>query len=102
MTAGDEAFNLTFVLEQERVDVLLVQHAGSLGLGENEVAEEEQAEPAVEGDPILVILLAFFFHAGGRERVIACGWHMGGGMTYQPRMKTVHDSASRTTDKTTQ
>lgn len=23
-------------------------------------------------------------------------------MTYQPRMKTVHDSANRTTDKTTQ
>lgn len=49
---GDEAFDLTFVLEEEGVDVLLVEHASTLGLGEHEVAQEEQTEPAVEGEPV--------------------------------------------------
>lgn len=66
MAAGDEAFDLAFVLVQERVDILLVQDAGPLGLGENEVAEEEQAEPAVEWEPIALLGFVFLFtqHTG--------------------------------------
>jgi hypothetical protein len=51
MGAADELLDLALVVLQERVDVVLVEEAGALRLRENEVGEEEEADPAVEGDP---------------------------------------------------
>lgn len=47
----DEFFDLGFVVLEEWVDVGLVDDAGALGLGEDEVEEEEKADVGVEGNP---------------------------------------------------
>lgn len=52
MAAVEELLDLPFVPEQERIDVLLVEHASTLGLRENQIAEEKQTEPAVEREPV--------------------------------------------------
>lgn len=51
MGRGDEVFYLLLVGVQPGLDVGLVDEAGALGLGEDEVEEEEEAEVGVEGDP---------------------------------------------------
>lgn len=48
---GDEFLDGGFVFFESRVDVFLVDVPGALGLGEDEVEEEEEAEVGVEGDP---------------------------------------------------
>ena len=48
---GDELFDGGFVFFEARVDVFFVDEARTLGLGENEVEEEEQADVGVEGNP---------------------------------------------------
>ena len=40
MGAGDELVDLGFVLFQPGVDVLFIDEAGTLGLGEDEIEEE--------------------------------------------------------------
>lgn len=60
MAAGDEILDLPFVLRQERVDVLLVQHDCTLGLRKHEIAEEKETDPAVEGEPIFFFLAVSF------------------------------------------
>lgn len=52
MAAVEELLNLPFVPEQEWIDVLLVEHTSTLGLRENQIAEEKQTEPAVEREPV--------------------------------------------------
>lgn len=51
MCGGDEVVDCELVVVQEGVDVLLVEDAGALGLWEDEVEEEKEAEPGVEWDP---------------------------------------------------
>lgn len=52
MGVGDEVLDLALVLGEERVDVGLVEEAGALGLGEDEVEEEDEADVGVERDPV--------------------------------------------------
>lgn len=54
MTAPDKLFNLAFVLLEERIDVLQIQQAGALSLGEDEIAEEKETDPAIEGEPAAI------------------------------------------------
>lgn len=51
MGIRDEVVNFRFVLSKEGVDVGLVEEACALGLGQNEVGEEEEAEVGVKGEP---------------------------------------------------
>lgn len=51
MGAGDELVDVGLVVLEEGVDALLVDDAGALGLGEDEVEEEEETDVAIEGDP---------------------------------------------------
>lgn len=51
MGIRNEAVNFRFVLGKERVNVGLVEEACALGLGQNEVGEEEEAEVGVERKP---------------------------------------------------
>ena len=51
MDIGDDAVDFCFVLDEEGLDVACVEEAGALGLGQDEVGEEEEAEGAVEGEP---------------------------------------------------
>lgn len=48
---GDEDVDVVFVGGEEGVDVGLVDETGALGLGEDEVGEEEEAQIGVEGEP---------------------------------------------------
>lgn len=48
---GDEVVDCEFVGLEEGVDVLSVEDFGALGLGEDEVEEEDEADPGVERDP---------------------------------------------------
>lgn len=70
MGRGDEVVDVVFVGGEERVDVRLVEEAGPLGLGEDEVGEEEEAEVGVKGEP-----------CGGRDGLVGGGewWVLGGG-----------------------
>jgi hypothetical protein len=52
---GDELFDGGLVLLEARVDVFFVDEAGALGLGEDEVEQEEEADVGVEGDPAPVL-----------------------------------------------
>lgn len=49
--AGDEVVDRELVVVEEGVDVHLVEDAGALCLGEDEIEEEAEAEPGVEWDP---------------------------------------------------
>ena len=49
MGGDDEIVNVVFVVGEERVDVGLVDEPCALGLGEDEIAEEEETEGGVEG-----------------------------------------------------
>ena len=49
---GDEGFDVGFVVGEEGVDVLLVDGTGALGLWEDEVGEEEEADVGVEREPV--------------------------------------------------
>lgn len=51
MGGYDEGVDVVFVVGEEGVDVGLVEEAGALGLGEDEVGEEEEADVGVEGEP---------------------------------------------------
>lgn len=51
MRVGDESLYLGLMLREEGVDVGLVEEAGALSLGQDEVGEDEEAEVGVEGDP---------------------------------------------------
>ena len=51
MGGDDEAIDVVLVLREEGVHVGGVEELGALGLGEDEVGEEEEAEKGVEGDP---------------------------------------------------
>lgn len=49
MGGDDEVVDVVFVVGEEGVDMGLVDEFCALGLGEDEVAEEEEAEGGVEG-----------------------------------------------------
>jgi len=51
MSIADEVVNLLFVMVEERVDVVMVDDLRALGLGKDEVGEEDETDPAVEWDP---------------------------------------------------
>jgi len=51
VSRGDEIVDLGFVGLEEGVQVGLVEDFSALSLWEDEVEEEEEAEPSVEGDP---------------------------------------------------
>lgn len=55
---GDEVLDGGFVVLEPGVDVGLVDDARALGLGEDEVEEEEQADVGVKGDPVIVLVSA--------------------------------------------
>lgn len=55
MGRGDEVVDSEFVSLEEGVDVFLVENFGALGLGEDEVEEEDEADPGVEWDPVKVM-----------------------------------------------
>jgi hypothetical protein len=48
---ADEDFDLVLMVGDEGFDVVGVEELGTLGLGEDEVGEGEEADPAVEGEP---------------------------------------------------
>lgn len=52
MCAGDEMLDFAFVVDEEGLDVFDVESCCALGLWEDEVGEGEQAQPAVEGNPV--------------------------------------------------
>lgn len=51
MGIRDKVVNFRFILGKEWVDVGLVEEACALGLGQNEVGKEEEAEVGVEREP---------------------------------------------------
>lgn len=51
MRRGDEVLDCAFVVLEPGVDVGCVEDAGALGLREDEVEEEEEADVGVEGNP---------------------------------------------------
>jgi hypothetical protein len=51
MGLGDEGFDFCFVVMEERVDVLDVDELCALRLWEDEVEEDRETNPRVEGDP---------------------------------------------------
>jgi len=51
MSGRYEVIDGEFVVFEKRVDVGLIENAGALALGENEVEEEAEADPGVERDP---------------------------------------------------
>lgn len=53
MGRRDEFVNFVFMMSEKRVDLLLVEESGALGLGEDEVGEDDEAEVGVEGEPEL-------------------------------------------------
>lgn len=48
---ADEDLDLTLMVGDEGLDVVGVKEFCALGLGEDEVGEGEEADPAVEGEP---------------------------------------------------
>ena len=53
MSTRNELVDLVFVLFEPWVDVLFVDDTRTLGLGEDEVEEEDETDIRIEGDPIL-------------------------------------------------
>lgn len=51
MSLGDEDIDIVFVMSQERVDVSLIEELCALGLGQDEVGEQDETEVGVEGHP---------------------------------------------------
>ncbi len=51
MRVRDEDIDVMLIVREERVHVPLVEEARTLGLGQDEVGEEEEAEGGVEGEP---------------------------------------------------
>ena len=49
MGGDDEIINVVFVMRKKRMDVGLIDELCALGLGEDEVAEQEEADGGVEG-----------------------------------------------------
>jgi len=47
----DEDVDVGFVLSDEGLYIGLIEEAGALGLGQDEVGEQEEAEVGVEGKP---------------------------------------------------
>jgi len=47
----DEDVDVGFVLGDEGLYIGLIEEAGALGLGQDEVGEQEEAEVGVEGKP---------------------------------------------------
>lgn len=48
---ADELFDFSFMVIEERVHVVLVEQTGTLCLGEDEVRQEKETEPAIERQP---------------------------------------------------
>jgi hypothetical protein len=48
---ADEDVDVRFVFHYEGLNVGVIQEFGALGLGEDEVGEEDEADPGVEGEP---------------------------------------------------
>lgn len=48
---ADKGFDLAFMVGDEGFDIVGIEEFGALGLGEDEVGEREEADPAVEGEP---------------------------------------------------
>lgn len=51
MRFADEDIDVVLVVGEEGVDVGLVEEFGALGLREDEVGEDDEAEESVEGEP---------------------------------------------------
>lgn len=51
MCLADEVVDLSLMVDDEGLEVGEVEVFGALGLREDEVEEEEEAEPGVEGHP---------------------------------------------------
>lgn len=51
MGIRNESVNFRFILGKEGVNVGLVEDACALGLGQNEIGEEEEAEVGVKREP---------------------------------------------------
>ena len=49
--ASDEFLDFALMLLKEWVDVFLEEDAGALGLREDKIREEEETDPAIEGEP---------------------------------------------------
>ena len=97
----DEVLYVRLVLLEVRVDVGLVDEAGALGLWEDEVEEEAEADVGVEGDPTGEgeSLLAWGPLARGKGSLRA---GMGGALTHQQRIHSVQDSTRSAQARTTQ
>lgn len=89
MGTTDQFLDLPLVVCQERIHIILVEEASTLGLRQDEIAQEEEADPAVEGEPVEYVLADEL----PRENTVT---------PYHPMINTVHDSTSRITDRTTQ
>jgi hypothetical protein len=48
---ADEEVDVRFVFHDEGLNVGVIEEFGALGLGEDEVGEEDEADPGVEGEP---------------------------------------------------
>ena len=51
MGLADEEVDVVLVLDDEGLNVGVVEEFGALGLGQDEVGEEDEADPGVEGEP---------------------------------------------------
>ncbi len=91
MCRGYEFVDCDFVFIEERMDVVLVQLPGSLGLRCDQPQEEECADPGIEWNPAKMIFSTYNIRMETTTD-----------MTYQTRMNSVHDSTSRAHASTTQ
>ena len=57
MGGRNEDIDVVFVSGEEGVDVQLIDEACALGLREDEVGEEEEAEVGVEREPVCCVLI---------------------------------------------
>jgi len=48
---GNEVVNCDLVIVEEGVDVCMIEYSSALCLWEDEVEEEAEADPGVEGNP---------------------------------------------------
>ena len=51
MRVRDEDIDVMLIVREERVHMALIEKSRTLGLGQDEVGEEEEAEGGVEGEP---------------------------------------------------
>ena len=56
MGRGYEVVDGKFIFVKERIDVLLIENTGTLGLWQDKVKEKEESKPGIEWNPVAHVL----------------------------------------------